>query len=164
MPRVSRLKLPPLEPGGETLVSGWPGLRKERSYTQVELADKIGIIQTIVSAIETNVLKLSAEMAVRFALALGVSTDELLFAQRKKRAGRKPSRKVLRRLEQIEALPPTQQTTLLRTIDTFLEGAAVSSGGTLRGLVHARRRAKSHSTQASIAAPATAEKPATARR
>jgi transcriptional regulator with XRE-family HTH domain len=50
-------------------------LRKERGYTQVELADKIGIIQTIVSAIETNVLKLSAEMAVRFALALGVSTD-----------------------------------------------------------------------------------------
>ena len=66
MPRVSRLKLPPLEPGGETLVSGWPGLRKERSYTQVELADKIGIIQTIVSAIETNVLKLSAENLDRY--------------------------------------------------------------------------------------------------
>ena len=125
MPRVSRLKLPPLEPGGETLGERVARLRKERGYTQVELADKIGIIQTIVSAIETNVLKLSAEMAVRFALALGVSTDELLFAPRKKRAGRKPSRKVLRRLEQIEALPPTQQTTLLRTIDTFLEGAAV---------------------------------------
>jgi len=37
---------------------------------------------------------------------------------------KKPSRKVLRRLEQIEALPPAQQTALLRTIDTFLEGAA----------------------------------------
>jgi hypothetical protein len=32
---------------------------------------------------------------------------------------------VLRRLEQIEALPERQQTTLLRTIDTFLKGAAV---------------------------------------
>ena len=78
MPRVSRLKLPPLDPGGETLGERVARLRKERGYTQVELADKIGIIQTLVSAIENNVLKLSAEMAVRFALALGVSTDELL--------------------------------------------------------------------------------------
>ena len=39
----------------------------------MELAEKIGIIQTIVSAIETDALKLSAEMAIRFAMALGVS-------------------------------------------------------------------------------------------
>jgi len=31
---------------------------------------------------------------------------------------------VLRRLELIEALPPTQQTALLRHIDTFLDGLA----------------------------------------
>jgi hypothetical protein len=37
---------------------------------------------------------------------------------------KKPSRKVLRRLEQIEALPLAQQSALLRTIDTLLEGAA----------------------------------------
>jgi len=39
-------------------------------------------------------------------------------------AGRKPSRRVLRRLEQIEALPSPQQSVLLKTIDTFLENAA----------------------------------------
>jgi hypothetical protein len=32
---------------------------------------------------------------------------------------------VLRRLEKIEKLPPHQQNTLLKTIDTFLKGAAV---------------------------------------
>jgi hypothetical protein len=37
------------------------------------------------------------------------------------------SRKVLRRVERIEALQPAQQTVLLRTIDTFLEGAAAQS-------------------------------------
>jgi len=41
---------------------------------------------------------------------------------------RKPGRKILRRLEQIERLPATQQTALLRTIDTFLAGAAVRAG------------------------------------
>ncbi len=35
---------------------------------------------------------------------------------------RSASRKVLRRLEQIEALPPTQQTALLRTMDVVLKG------------------------------------------
>jgi hypothetical protein len=35
--------------------------------------------------------------------------------------GRKPSRKVLRRLELIETLPHTRQIALLRTIDTFLK-------------------------------------------
>jgi transcriptional regulator with XRE-family HTH domain len=70
MPCVSRLKLPPIEPGGESMGERVARLRKERGFTQVELAEKVGIIQTIVSAIETNVLKLSAEMAVRFAMAL----------------------------------------------------------------------------------------------
>jgi len=60
------------------MTSVWGRLREERGYTQAELAEKIGIIQTIISAIETDTLKLSAEMAIRFALALEVSTDDLL--------------------------------------------------------------------------------------
>jgi transcriptional regulator with XRE-family HTH domain len=127
MPQVSKLKLPPLEYGDETLGRRRVArIRKERGYTQVELAQRIGIIQSIVSAIERDVLKLSAEMAVRFAQALDATTDELIQPKtRNGKAARKPSRKVLRRLEQIERLPATQQTTLLRTIDTFLKAAAI---------------------------------------
>jgi hypothetical protein len=66
-------------------------------------------------------------MAVRFALALDVSTDELLHPKAgKKRGMKKPSLKVMRRMEQIEKLPPLQQSTLLRTIDGFLKGAGVA--------------------------------------
>ena len=121
MPRVSRLKLPPVNSGTETLGERIARIRNERGYTQIELAEKIGIIQSIVSAIERDVLKLSAEMAVRFARALEITTDELLQPSGEKKNGRKPSRKVLRRLELIETLPHTQQITLLRTIDTFLK-------------------------------------------
>jgi transcriptional regulator with XRE-family HTH domain len=96
-------------------------VRKDRGYTQVELAAKIGIIQSIVSAVERDVLKLSAEMAVRFSRALECSTDELLQPPGKAARSRAPSRKVLRRLERIETLPKTQQVALLRTIDTALE-------------------------------------------
>ena len=104
MPRVSKLKLPPLDSGGDHR-QRVARLRKERGYTQTELAERIGIIQTIVSAIETGTLKLTAEMAVRFALALEVSTDELLRPDKGKRRRSAASRKVLRRLELIESLP-----------------------------------------------------------
>ena len=62
-------------------------------------------------------------MIARFALALGVSSDELLGLKASKGEGDKPSLNILRRLKKIEALPPTQQKTLLKTIDTFLKGA-----------------------------------------
>jgi transcriptional regulator with XRE-family HTH domain len=124
MPRVSRLKLSPI-PAKETIGERVARIRKERGFTQVELAEKIGVIQSIVSAIERDVLKLSAEMAVRFALALEVSTDDLLLPQTgKKEPARKTSRKVLRRLELIESLPDHQQQTVLKTIDTMLKGLA----------------------------------------
>jgi len=128
MPRISRLKLPPVDTGGETLGQRIARFRKDRGYTQIELADKIGIIQSIVSAIETDALKLSADMAIRFAQALEVTTDELLLPKvAKKRPTRKASRKVLRRVEQIESLPSHQQQTVLKTIDAMLKGLKSAS-------------------------------------
>lgn len=127
MPRVSKLALPPIDWGKETIGQRVARFRKERGYTQVELAARIGIVQTLVTDYENDRLRLTAEMAVRFVMALDISLDELLHPKAAKASGRKTSRKVLRRLEQIEALPPMQQTTLLRTIDTFLEVAALKS-------------------------------------
>lgn len=43
----------------------------------MELAARVGIIQSLISAAEGDERKLSAEMTVRFAQALGVSMDEL---------------------------------------------------------------------------------------
>jgi transcriptional regulator with XRE-family HTH domain len=108
------------------------GIRRERGFTQRELADKTGLIQTLVSDYERGELRLNADMILCFATALEVSTNELLQPGEPKTA-RKPSRKVLRRLEQIEALPERQQLTLLRTIDTFLENAALKSARRVRG-------------------------------
>jgi transcriptional regulator with XRE-family HTH domain len=127
VPKVSRFQLPPVDFGGETLGERIARIRKENGFTQVELAARIGIIQTIVSAIENEELRLSAEMAVRFAQALGVSTDDILMPV-KKAHGKKPSRKVLRRLERIETLPRTQQIAVLKTIDNALELHTLKTG------------------------------------
>lgn len=124
MPRVSRLKLAPLDPGPETVGQRIARIRKERGYTQREVADRIGIIPALVSDYENDKLRLNADMILRFAQVLEVTTDELLLPQSsKKRPGRKPSRKVLRRLEQIESLPRRKQDALLTTIDAFLNSA-----------------------------------------
>jgi transcriptional regulator with XRE-family HTH domain len=127
MPRVSKLKLPPMDTGSETLGQRLARIRKERGFTQIELAEKIGIIQSLVSSYENDVLQLKAEMAVRFARALEISIDELLEPKKGKRQSVKPSRKVLRRLELIESLPIHQQQTVLKTIDAMLKGLKSAS-------------------------------------
>lgn len=128
MPKVSRFDLPPVDFGGETLGQRIARIRKERGFTQAELAAKIGIIQSIISVVESDERKLSAEMAVRFAQALDVSMDELLGPGRREKKAKKPSRKILRRLEQIETLPRTQQIAVLKTIDTALELHELKTG------------------------------------
>lgn len=64
------------------------------------------MILTLVSNYERGRLRLAADMIVRFAVALEISTDERLQPKRGKPAPpQKASRKVLRRLQQIESLP-----------------------------------------------------------
>jgi len=113
--------------GEETFGQRLARFRKERGFTQVEIAERVGIIQALVSDYELDKLRLNAEMVVRFAAALEITTDDLL---KPKGSGaplrRKPSLRMLRRLEKIESLPAHQQSTLLKTIDTFLRGAAAS--------------------------------------
>lgn len=126
MARKAAVKKPALDFGGETLGQRLTRLRKQRGFTQVELAEKTGITQVLISAYETDRCSFSVEMAVRFALALEISLDELLHPKAKKASIKKPNRRVLRRLEQIEKLPARQQNYLLRTIDGFLRGTGVA--------------------------------------
>jgi hypothetical protein len=65
---------------------------------------------------------------LRAGSALDVSMDELLGPGRRDKKGRKPSRKILRRLEQIETLPKTQQSAVLKTIDNALELHTLKTG------------------------------------
>ena len=127
MPRKSRLKLPPLKLCKETIGKRIARLRKERGYTQVELAEKMGLLQTLISDYERDVLRLNAEMVIRFAQAFDITTDELLGlnspSDHKRKNLQNPSLRLLRRLKKIENLPVSQQKTLLTTIDTFLKGA-----------------------------------------
>jgi transcriptional regulator with XRE-family HTH domain len=120
MPRRSHLKLPPLNLGSETLGQRLARVRREKGYTQIELAEKIGIIQVLVSDYERDQLRLHAEMVVRFAKALDISADEILGLKIQSSNGTIKNRRVLRRLQLVEQLPKRDQQMILRVIDNTL--------------------------------------------
>ena len=123
MARKSKLKLPPLNTGKESFGSRLAKLRKAKGFTQVELAEKMGIIQVLVSDYELDKLRPYHDMVARFAKALDVSADELLGLTPLKNKGNDPSLKILRRVKKIEDLPSTQQKFILKTIDSLLKAA-----------------------------------------
>jgi transcriptional regulator with XRE-family HTH domain len=99
--------------------------RKLQGYSQRELARRVGVVQVVVSDYEVGKLRISAEMALRFAAALDVPIDELLQPSKpiSIEPPHRPSRRLLRRLERIERLPRRKQEALLTTIDAFLGNA-----------------------------------------
>lgn len=98
-------------------------LRKEKGFTQVEVAKKTGLSQVLISHYERGRLRPNPETIVKLSQALLVSTDELLGVKDTPGAGSKMSLKTIRRLKRIEELPTSQKKTLFKTIDTFLKGA-----------------------------------------
>ena len=127
MARPSRLKLPRLPAasieGDESLGERLARFRKERGFTQVELAQCMGITQALITDYERDKLRPYAEMVVRFALALalGLATDEVLGLRAAPLASvARIPRRFLRRLEALSQLPKRDQEALLRTIDAFL--------------------------------------------
>jgi transcriptional regulator with XRE-family HTH domain len=101
-------------------------LRRERGTTQTELAEQLGTTQGIISDYECGKLRPHADMIVRLAKALRVSTDEVLGVKPPSKNGATVSRRVLRRLTAIDGLPKRDQDALFRTIDAFLQARKAS--------------------------------------
>ena len=127
MPHVSKTKLPQLNLGSESIGERIARLRKERALTQQELADKIGINRVLVTDYERGKIRLYDEMVARFAIALGVSADDILGLKEYPYEKYIPSLRIMKRLRQIEKLSQTDQKALLRNIDMFLQAAHKSS-------------------------------------
>lgn len=95
--------------------------RKAKGFTQVELGERVGLIQALISDYERDKLRPYADVVARFAEALEVTTDELLGLSTTSSATTKPlERRFTRRLQQISNLPKRDQDALLRTIDAFV--------------------------------------------
>ena len=99
-------------------------LRKERGLTQIELAERLGVIQSVLSRYERGVFRLNAELIVKLTQILNVTADEILNIEPVKESTGVHSRRLLRRIRQIDSLPKRDQQALMRTIDAFLAKSA----------------------------------------
>jgi len=94
-------------------------LRKQKGWSQVQLAEAISASRDIVGKYERNDNSPSIEMALKIAKVFDVSVDFLL-GQGKHASFDKET---LARLENIETLDPNTKQTLFNVIDTFLRDA-----------------------------------------
>lgn len=97
-------------------------MRKKKNITQVELSEKIGVGQPLISSYEIGRSRPPHEFIKKLAEVLGVSTDEI-FGIQKRGAVEDDSqleRRFARRLKLVKRLPKRDQDALLRTIDAFL--------------------------------------------
>jgi len=97
-------------------------IRLSRGMTQTELAEELGINQSLISEYEKGSVRLHAPLVAGFAKALHVSADEILSLKAVRTNGTHKNRRFVRRLRHIEQLPPTQQDTVLKLLDGGLQG------------------------------------------
>lgn len=101
-------------------------IRKRRGLSQVELAQRLGIHQSLISQYERGYLRLHGALLVRLAQALKSSPDEILAIKEISGNGdtQATDRRFVRRLQRIDRLTPHQKKILLGTIDAFLSKAS----------------------------------------
>ena len=95
-------------------------LRLSRDMTQVDLAEKLGMKQSVLSECEKGQVRLHGKLILALAHALSVSADELLGRQTG-RDQRPSNGRLLRRLERIGRLPRSKQRVVLEMLDAFVQ-------------------------------------------
>jgi transcriptional regulator with XRE-family HTH domain len=96
-------------------------IRKHRGFTQVEVAEALGLTQSLVSQYERGDIRIHSSLLAAFAKTLKVTADEILgLHDTKAQAPSLEDRRFLRRLKQVHALSRRDKQALLRTMDRFL--------------------------------------------
>ena len=95
-------------------------LRKERGWTQQQVADQIGLSVGQVKKYEKGDSAPTLHILGRIAMVYGVSTDELVFEDGKGVAGVKLEPALLQRFEKVAQLPKEEKDAILLLIDSVV--------------------------------------------
>lgn len=107
----------------ETIGQRLRQLRKRRGLSQAELAETLDVHQSLVSEYERGTVRVPATVLAGLARTLRTSLDQLVGLKPLKENGSFHDRRFIRRLERIEKLPKRSKQALIKTIDTYLDGA-----------------------------------------
>lgn len=123
MPRTRR----PLTPVDEKLIGArLRELRKRRGLTQVEIAQALGLNQSLVSQYERGELRLHGALVAAFATVLKTTADQILGLERVEDESVLKDRRFLRRIQKIDQLSDRRKQALLKSLDMLLRGAGVA--------------------------------------
>jgi transcriptional regulator with XRE-family HTH domain len=96
-------------------------LRKAAGYTQLELAEEVGLSQRMMAYYESPRARPPTDVLPALAQALGVSIETLLGTGPMPKATRTKNTRLERRLKEIERLGAREKRQILQILDTFLD-------------------------------------------
>jgi len=102
---------------GERLASA----RESAGLTQLQLAEKLGTTQRVITYWEREPVALRAEQLAALADALGVTTDFLVGRAAGKPRGQGPAGKLRQVFEKASQLPRNQQNKVAEFVEAFVE-------------------------------------------
>jgi transcriptional regulator with XRE-family HTH domain len=96
-------------------------IRRGRGMTQAELGKAAGVSNRVIAYYEQDGAQPPGAMLLDLARALRVSTDQLLGLKPAKDKTSPRTARLMKRLRKIEDLPPADQRTVLKILDSLLE-------------------------------------------
>jgi transcriptional regulator with XRE-family HTH domain len=106
-----------LEGFGERLAE----IRQSRGLTQSDLAEKVGVSQRVIAYYEHAEAQPPGALLVDLAKTLQVSADHLLGLKLPKEAKNPKRARLMKRLQRLEKLPPTDLRFVLKMVDGLID-------------------------------------------
>jgi len=94
--------------------------RLKRGFSQAELAEKVGLSREAIAAYESGRVRLLDDMVARLAVALSISSDELLGLKPVPQSEPNSELRLTRRLRELEKLPEPKKKAILKTLDDLI--------------------------------------------
>ena len=95
--------------------------RKLHGISQMDMASKLGVTQTIISRMELGEARIHGELIMKLVKIFGISADELLGIRSTKPVDGTIGRRWVKRMSRVDELVKRDQDALARIIDAFLE-------------------------------------------
>jgi len=98
--------------------------RKHLDFTQLQMAEQLGIAQQTYAQYESGIRRIPASMLPPLAQRLSLTVEELLGVRSHSRTKPGPANKFERQIERMRALPRAKQQLILDMLDAFLTTAS----------------------------------------
>ena len=93
-------------------------IRKQKGITQIELGNRIGVSQQVITNYERGIREPNIETLLKIAGALDISLETLI-GKKTIKPDEQTSRALQKRFEQIKKLPPEKQKAFITFVDAL---------------------------------------------